>query len=153
MPLTDRPMTAAVIACLLTASILLILGSLIYRHMVPDGSSFSSFISSASEVFNQSFNHQYTPINPSPNSHATYWTWIPFILLLCIASARVEIYRQLSLNVECAPAGYGVSVPTSQTSHIVHFRLKQGSMQFPFCFRYMIIGATSRQAHRRKNGN
>lgn len=109
--LTDRPMTSAVIACLLTASVLLIVGSIIYRHMVPDGSSFKYFIISASEVLNQSFNGHYTPISPATKSQPSMWTCVPFILLLCIACVRVVIYRQLSLNVECAPASHPVSVP------------------------------------------
>ena len=64
-----------------------------------------------------------------------------------IGCLRVEIYRQVTLKIECAPGGYAVSAPTGSCNAELHVIDCESSLlystRFPFSFLSMITGATN----------
>lgn len=64
-----------------------------------------------------------------------------------IGCLRVEIYRRVTLKIECAPGGYAVSAPTGPCYvklHIIdHEASSVYSIRFLSSFLSMITGATN----------
>lgn len=114
-PLKDRPVNTAVLVCILTGAV-----SILFGRFVPLASGPTASVSKRPEVplaeqFELSSSR---PSSPSPeygssrsNSflHSRFlWT---VVLVLVICGARVELFRRITFQNECAPHGYAVRSP------------------------------------------
>lgn len=111
----DRPVHTAIVTCVLTGSALLILGRFVPAATRPssptpkwtavplaDQFELGSRASSPSPILSQD-----EPTLPRSRLLLSRFWW-KIALLLSLCCLRVELFRQVTLNSECAPAGYAV---------------------------------------------
>lgn len=113
---TDRPVCSLVFACFIAGSTLAILGRFV-QH-IPRASSPQQKYSVIPLTELGETSSRYSPASPvdhldephSPKSRNLNW-WKKVALISAIACIRVEFYRQITLNIECARAGYSYAIP------------------------------------------
>ncbi|KAJ5654634.1 hypothetical protein N7490_001637 [Penicillium lividum] len=118
----DRPVNTAILVCLLTGAVFLAFG-----RFVPSASRPSSPISKRSRVPLADQLDQFELASPSSSRSSSSSSpifafdepavpvrpvyWYKLCLLLSICCLRVELFRRVSLNSECVPAGYSYAIP------------------------------------------
>lgn len=111
---SDRPVSTAVLVCFITGVAFLILGRFLpatprisstgKRFGIPLAEQFE--LSSRSSLSSPSSPILGGPEEPAPSQYR-YWGNLGLLVTAC--ALRIETFRQVSLNTECAPAGYAVS--------------------------------------------
>ncbi|KAJ5278713.1 hypothetical protein N7478_004085 [Penicillium angulare] len=121
----DRPVNTAILVCILIGITFLIIGRFTTLTTAPstpinkrsrlplaDQFELSSELSSRSSR-SSSRSSSPAPIptfdEPAPTLRSGYWYKI--FLLLSACCLRIELFRQVSLNSECVPAGYSSAIP------------------------------------------
>jgi hypothetical protein len=125
----DRPLSSIVFVCLLSGISLVFLGA--FFHYLPASKSLShknrySVISLAEPGESPLGQGPLSPSSPISTSFPVpksrkYGKWIRIAAVSTICCIRVEIYRRVTIRIECAPTGYAVSMLTRPA--IDHFSL------------------------------
>ncbi|KAJ6005279.1 hypothetical protein N7451_003223 [Penicillium sp. IBT 35674x] len=119
----DRPVNTAVLTCFLTGAVFLIFGRFIpsasrpsspisKRSRIPLADQFelASPTSSRSSLSRSSISSPILAFDePAPPARPGYWYKLGLLLSICCL--RVELFRRVSLNSECVPAGYSYAIP------------------------------------------
>ncbi|KAJ5803567.1 uncharacterized protein N7503_006017 [Penicillium pulvis] len=119
----DRPVNTAILTCFLTGAVFLICGRFIpsvsrpsspilKRSRIPLADQFelASPSSSRSSLSRSSISSPILAFDePAPPARSGYWYKLGLLLSIC--GLRVELFRRVSLNSECVPAGYSYAIP------------------------------------------
>ncbi|KAJ5934141.1 hypothetical protein N7466_003688 [Penicillium verhagenii] len=118
----DRPINTTVLICFLTGAVFLVFGYFVpsasrpsspisKRSRVPLADQFELASPSSSRSSRSSFSSPILAFDePTPlDVRSGYWYKLGGLLIICCL--RVELFRRISLNSECAPAGYSYALP------------------------------------------
>ncbi|CAG8298156.1 unnamed protein product [Penicillium salamii] len=111
----DRPISTSVLACFLTGVTLLTWSRFISLSSIPSsptskrpGLPLAEQFELPSRASSSSF--PVGDVETRPRLRFPSW-WIKAGLLLGLCGARIESFRQITRNTECAPAGYAYAIP------------------------------------------